>query len=420
MPKMNAPSRMRIGHGGRSGLESPRRRTALVADDGWSAAIRRRPRLPSSCATIACTPSLDAAVEVVRLELRRHDVADDAARRRVGQRAFEAVADLDAHLAVVRHDDDEHAVVLALLAELPRFEHARRVLLDALAAERGHRQHHDLVGGLSSCALSVCAMLLAARRATGSRRCRRRDRSDRARRRRPTRARPASARQATARRARCARAHRSPVLANTSRRAARSRRARRRRSPLAGAARSIARARRSARRGAPCAARIIGAMIASHSAARTRPSKPMSARTTTRRSSRLTSSRMAVRPRRREELRVEELHLRVLPHLERGARCAQEQPRERRHVDAQRARTAPPCRDVAMQRPQRSSRSTQSGRSSRRSSTAQRGQRRAERKRLPHRFRVDIRLATISVTTSTPWPARARRRALRSLGFRSP
>ena len=70
--------------------------------------------------------ALDAAVEVVVLELRRHLVADDAARHGVGQRAFEPVADLDAHLAVLRRDDDEHAVVLALLAELPLVEDARR------------------------------------------------------------------------------------------------------------------------------------------------------------------------------------------------------------------------------------------------------------------------------------------------------
>ena len=51
-------------------------------------------------------------------------------RRDVGQRAFETVADFDAHLAIVRHDDDQHAVVLALLSELPALEHAGRVFLD--------------------------------------------------------------------------------------------------------------------------------------------------------------------------------------------------------------------------------------------------------------------------------------------------
>ena len=37
----------------------------------------------------------------------------------VGERAFEAVADLDAHLALVRRHDQQHAVVLVLLPDLP-------------------------------------------------------------------------------------------------------------------------------------------------------------------------------------------------------------------------------------------------------------------------------------------------------------
>ena len=122
MPKMKAPSRMRIGQGGRSGsiasnAEAHRARRRRSCRAAGSVAA------PSSSATIAPHAALDAAVEVVALELRRHLVADDAARHRVRQRAFEAVADLDAHLAVLRRDDDEHAVVLALLAELPCVEH---------------------------------------------------------------------------------------------------------------------------------------------------------------------------------------------------------------------------------------------------------------------------------------------------------
>ena len=105
--------RLRTCRGSRAGARS---------DDG---VVGRGLASPdSSSATIAVTPLLDAAVEIVALELRRHLVADDAARHRVGQRAFEAVAHLDAHLAVLRRDDDQHAVVLALLPDLPLGEHA--------------------------------------------------------------------------------------------------------------------------------------------------------------------------------------------------------------------------------------------------------------------------------------------------------
>jgi hypothetical protein len=87
-----------------------------------------------------------AAVVIALLEARRHPVANDAAGCDIGQRAFEPVADFDAHFPVVRHDDDQHAVVLALLSELPGIEHAGCVLLDRLAGYRRYRQHRDLVG----------------------------------------------------------------------------------------------------------------------------------------------------------------------------------------------------------------------------------------------------------------------------------
>src|SRR5688572_28490427 len=90
---------------------------------------------------------LDAAVEVIFLEARCHHVANDPARVRVGERAFEPVADLDTHAAVLRHDHHQHAVVLAFLAELPLLEHAYRVLFDAVAVQGREGQHRDLVRG---------------------------------------------------------------------------------------------------------------------------------------------------------------------------------------------------------------------------------------------------------------------------------
>ena len=54
----------------------------------------------------------DAAGEIAGLEARRDGVGDDHLRQRVGQRALEAVADLDAHPALVRRDQQQDAVVL--------------------------------------------------------------------------------------------------------------------------------------------------------------------------------------------------------------------------------------------------------------------------------------------------------------------
>ena len=66
----------------------------------------------------------------------------------VGERAFEAVADLDAHLALVRRHDQQHAVVLVLLADLPVAAELIAVVLDRGALQRFERHHDELVGGL--------------------------------------------------------------------------------------------------------------------------------------------------------------------------------------------------------------------------------------------------------------------------------
>ena len=67
---------------------------------------------------------------------------------RVGERAFEPVADLDAHLALVRRHDQQHAVVLVLLADLPVAAELIAVILDRGALQRLQRDDDELVGGL--------------------------------------------------------------------------------------------------------------------------------------------------------------------------------------------------------------------------------------------------------------------------------
>ena len=64
----------------------------------------------------------------------------------IGERAFEPVADLDAHLAFVRRHDQQHAVVLVLLADLPLAAELIAVILDRGALQRFERHHDKLVG----------------------------------------------------------------------------------------------------------------------------------------------------------------------------------------------------------------------------------------------------------------------------------
>ena len=97
-------------------------------------------------------------------EFRRDDLVDDAPRGDVGQRAFQAVADLDAQLAVVLGDHQQRAVVDLLAPDLPGLGDADRELLDRLGLRGRHDQHRDLA------ALARLEILQRLRSAT---RCRR-------------------------------------------------------------------------------------------------------------------------------------------------------------------------------------------------------------------------------------------------------
>ena len=90
----------------------------------------------------------DAAVEIAGLESRRDRVRNDDAGDGVGQRALEAVADLDAHPPLLRRDQKESAVVLFRFAQFPGAEQPVGVGLDLLAVERGHGRDDELNAGL--------------------------------------------------------------------------------------------------------------------------------------------------------------------------------------------------------------------------------------------------------------------------------
>ena len=71
-------------------------------------------------------------------------ITDD---KRVRQRAFEPVADLDADLVLVRRDKKEHAVVLLRLPELPGAEQLVGISLDVAALQRFYRGDDELDAG---------------------------------------------------------------------------------------------------------------------------------------------------------------------------------------------------------------------------------------------------------------------------------
>ena len=67
---------------------------------------------------------------------------------RVGERAFEAVADLDAHLAFVRRHDEQRAGILLFLSDLPVASELVTVVLNRGSLKRLQRNHNELAGGL--------------------------------------------------------------------------------------------------------------------------------------------------------------------------------------------------------------------------------------------------------------------------------
>src|SRR5262249_19052032 len=75
----------------------------------------------------------NAFAEIAGLEARRHRVGYDHLRQRVGQGAFQAVADFDAYSALVRCNEQQYAVVFLLFPEPPLPEQFIGVRLDLLA-----------------------------------------------------------------------------------------------------------------------------------------------------------------------------------------------------------------------------------------------------------------------------------------------
>src|SRR5439155_5329514 len=76
---------------------------------------------------------LDAAGEIVAPERRQDGVLNDELGHDIGELRLETTAHLDAHLAVGGRDEQDCAVVLALLPDRPRPPEAVAEVLDWIA-----------------------------------------------------------------------------------------------------------------------------------------------------------------------------------------------------------------------------------------------------------------------------------------------
>ena len=106
--------------------------------------FRRRQWLAIDHADDPRDAGANAAGEVAALELRRYILVDDALGGDVGERAFEAVADLDAQMPVILGDHQQRAVIDLLAPDLPGLGNADRELLDGFRLRRRHDQDRDL------------------------------------------------------------------------------------------------------------------------------------------------------------------------------------------------------------------------------------------------------------------------------------
>ena len=106
----------------------------------------------------------DALAEIAGLELGQDHLVDDHPGLRIRQHAFQAIPDFDAQLAVITGDDQQRAVVLALLANAPLAAQLITVILNRHALQVGHGDHHQLVARGLLQRLQLLGQLLAHRR----------------------------------------------------------------------------------------------------------------------------------------------------------------------------------------------------------------------------------------------------------------
>ncbi len=110
-------------------------------------------------------PCRQAAVEIAGPEPRRDFLVNDALAQRVGQDAFQSVADFDEQLVVLDKNEEHRPVVFALLPHLPRPRHPHGVIVDGrIRLHLREDGHHDLVGAL---AFEVFERLVQLRRRAG-------------------------------------------------------------------------------------------------------------------------------------------------------------------------------------------------------------------------------------------------------------
>src|SRR5262249_14046928 len=104
--------------------------------------------VPRKYADDVINAARDTTWDIIGAKPRDDRVLNDELGDRISERALQAVAHLNAYLALAWHDDQQHAVVLALLSDAPAAAELKAELLHRGALQRSQGDDHELVGGL--------------------------------------------------------------------------------------------------------------------------------------------------------------------------------------------------------------------------------------------------------------------------------
>src|SRR5690606_38097690 len=122
------------------------------ADQGRRRTLTRRPgrrtqRIAAQHLDHGFGAGNDPALEVASAKRRSQNLVDDDRGLGISQAPFQPVAHLDPHAPVIPGNNQQRAIVLALLTYAPFAAQLYTELLNAAPLQIGHRYHHNLLGG---------------------------------------------------------------------------------------------------------------------------------------------------------------------------------------------------------------------------------------------------------------------------------
>jgi len=83
---------------------------------------------------------------MTRTEIRQDDLINDLAGGCIGQHRLQPISNLNTDLTFLGSDDQQDAVIFALLPDMPVSSQLVAIVIDAVAIQGGDSRHHHLIG----------------------------------------------------------------------------------------------------------------------------------------------------------------------------------------------------------------------------------------------------------------------------------